>query len=96
MSVRFKYYFFLTQFMVETKLSSRGQVVIPKQVRDRLNLRKGSRFKVEIKDRKILLKPIPKKELEMFSASEEKVERVLKESKRLEKEREKRLLKALA
>lgn len=82
--------------MVETKLSSRGQVVIPKQVRDRLNLRKGSRFKVEIKDRKILLKPIPKKELEMFSASEEKVERVLKESKRLEKEREKRLLKALA
>lgn len=81
--------------MTETKVSSRGQIVIPKRVRDRLNLKSGSKLEVKAEDKKIILKPVPKKELEMFSASEEKVERVLEESKKLEKERERKLLEAI-
>lgn len=81
--------------MTETKVSSRGQVVIPKRVRDRLNLKSGSKLEVKAEDKKIILNPIPKRELEMFSASEEKVEKVLEESKKLEKERERKLLEAI-
>ena len=43
--------------MDTTVLSSRGQVVLPKAVRDRLGLEAGQRLAVEVSGRSIVLKP---------------------------------------
>lgn len=39
-------------------LSSKGQLVIPKQLRKALNLRQGMKFDVHIEDNKIVLEPV--------------------------------------
>ena len=44
------------------KLSSKGQLVLPKHVRQELQLQSGAEFEVEIVDGKIVLKPIRKQE----------------------------------
>ena len=40
-------------------MSSKGQVVIPKVIRDAVGLKQGARLKVEVDQGKILLIPIP-------------------------------------
>lgn len=40
------------------KLSSKGQLIIPKGIRRSLSLGPGSQFQVEVVDRKIILEPI--------------------------------------
>ena len=40
-----------------SRLSSKGQIVLPKQVRNRLHLRPGARLACEIKDGAIVLTP---------------------------------------
>ena len=40
------------------KLSSKGQVVIPKAVRKALGLRHGTQFRVQLKEGKIILEPM--------------------------------------
>lgn len=40
------------------KLSSKGQLVIPKEIRKALDLRTGTEFEVELADRKIVLRPL--------------------------------------
>lgn len=40
------------------KLSSKGQLVLPKKIRDLLGLHPGTILKVECRDRKILLEPV--------------------------------------
>ncbi len=40
------------------KLSSKGQLVIPKKVRERLNLRPGAQFHIQVDDEQIILKPL--------------------------------------
>lgn len=42
------------------KLSSRYQIVIPKQVREALGLRPGDRLLVEIEGNKVVLRPRPR------------------------------------
>jgi AbrB family looped-hinge helix DNA binding protein len=44
----------------KTRLSSKGQVVIPKSFRDHRGLEAGDEFSIEETDEGILLKPIPK------------------------------------
>jgi AbrB family looped-hinge helix DNA binding protein len=39
------------------KLSSKGQLVIPKPIREALGLKKGTRFHVDVADGKIILEP---------------------------------------
>ncbi|HIE12832.1 MAG TPA: AbrB/MazE/SpoVT family DNA-binding domain-containing protein [Desulfotomaculum sp.] len=39
-------------------LSSKGQVVIPKQVREMLGVKSGSRFRVEVEENRIILVPV--------------------------------------
>ena len=42
----------------EVKISSKGQVVLPKEVRKKLGLKKGDRLKVELRGgNKIVLQP---------------------------------------
>lgn len=40
------------------RLSSKGQVVLPKPVRDRLRLKNGDQFHVHVVDGKIILEPV--------------------------------------
>jgi AbrB family looped-hinge helix DNA binding protein len=40
------------------QLSSKGQLVIPKSIREALHLRAGTRFHVQIDEDKIILEPI--------------------------------------
>jgi AbrB family looped-hinge helix DNA binding protein len=41
-----------------TKLSSKGQLIIPKSVRRALALEPGTQFEVEVVDKEIVLKPL--------------------------------------
>jgi len=41
-------------------LSAKGWVVIPKDIRDTLGLRKGDRLRVKLRDKEIVLIPVPK------------------------------------
>ena len=43
---------------METRLSSRGQTVIPKAVRESLGLRTGTQFRVHVDKGKIILEPV--------------------------------------
>jgi len=40
---------------LNVKLSTKGQICIPKQVRDRLKLKAGDTLKLDIQDKKIIL-----------------------------------------
>lgn len=44
---------------METKISSKGQVVIPKHIRDSLGLRPGSTLMITFSENKILMMPKP-------------------------------------
>ncbi len=45
--------------MAKTKLSSRGQIVIPKEIREKLGLSPGQKLEVYEEDDKIVLIAIP-------------------------------------
>lgn len=49
-----------------TKMSSKGQVVIPEGVRQRLGLKAGSQFVVVAGDDAVVLKPIAELDLSQF------------------------------
>ncbi len=44
------------------KLSSKGQLVLPKHIRQELQLKPGAEFEVDIVDGKIILQPVLKQE----------------------------------
>ncbi|HHW43248.1 MAG TPA: AbrB/MazE/SpoVT family DNA-binding domain-containing protein [Desulfotomaculum sp.] len=46
--------------MYITKLSTKGQIVIPKQIREALGVKSGTSFKVELKGGRIILEPVKK------------------------------------
>jgi len=43
---------------METRLSSKGQVVIPRKVREELNLQPGTVLRVHVDGRRIVLEPV--------------------------------------
>ena len=45
---------------MRTALSEKGQIVIPKQIREKLKLEKGNVFEIELKGNLIILKPAGK------------------------------------
>jgi AbrB family looped-hinge helix DNA binding protein len=42
------------------RLSSKGQLVLPKKIREKLNLKIGDQFQVRVMDDKIILEPVKK------------------------------------
>lgn len=46
--------------MTVTKLSTKGQVVLPKEIRETLGISSGTEFEVEVRDGVLLLRPIRK------------------------------------
>lgn len=45
----------------EIKITSKGQITLPKSVRDRISVSEGDYLQVEVKGREIILRPAPKK-----------------------------------
>ena len=46
--------------MSNTKISSKGQITIPKEVRDKLNLKPGDRIIVEAREDAAIVRPLKK------------------------------------
>jgi len=70
--------------MLKTIVSKKGQVVIPKPIRDQLGLAPGTILKVHVEGKRIILEPLTEPPPEIFvSAGSEITEPILKEAKSL-------------
>ena len=49
--------------LLSGKMTSKGQITIPKELRDRFNVYEGDQFKIFVQDEKIMLEPIKRKKL---------------------------------
>ncbi len=80
--------------MIKTKVSSKGQVVIPKEVRDKLGIKPGTILNVSVEGKRIVLEPALEPP-NIFVELGEKSEEILQELRKENKERIKRLLRDL-
>ncbi len=68
---------------MRTRVSEKGQVVIPKEVRDKLGLRRGTVLRVRVEGKKVILEPVSEPPEEIFvDADPSKLEEILEEAKR--------------
>lgn len=63
-----------------TKLSSRGQIVIPEEIRNQLDLHTGDQFLVVAEDDVVILKTIVKPEVDDYKGLIKKTRRAAKEA----------------
>lgn len=87
---------------MSVKLSSKGQLVLPKHIRQALQLKPGAEFEVDIVDGKIILRPMLKqKELQQILTELRQIVRgtslmeELEAERRQEKNREQQLEQSL-
>ena len=80
--------------MTTVTISSRGQIVIPKKIRDMLGLSMGNKLKILQENKKIILVAEPEvKSEELFvSASSDAVDKAMKESRKMDDAKLNRLL----
>jgi AbrB family looped-hinge helix DNA binding protein len=52
---------------METMMTVKGQVVIPAKIRNRLKIKKGTRFHVEERDGEIVIRPLNRAYFEKFA-----------------------------
>jgi len=70
--------------MSVVRLSSKGQVVIPKDIREKLELKNGDRLKVSIEAKKITLAPVTELPEDLFvKAGADDVKKFLGEAKKI-------------
>jgi AbrB family looped-hinge helix DNA binding protein len=82
--------------MTKLKVSSKGQIVIPEEIRRKLGIRKGSVIKAVAEGNKLVLMPAVEPPHEAFvSGSPKLVMQVLRESRSTEERRLRELLRAL-
>jgi AbrB family looped-hinge helix DNA binding protein len=68
--------------MWKVRLSSKGQIVIPAEVRSQLGLKKGSILTVRLEGKKMVIEPVEELPQEVFIETEEDiVDRALAEAK---------------
>ena len=68
--------------MSKTLVSKKGQVVIPKEVREELNLTPGTVLEVQVEDRKIVLEPVKELNEKIFvHAGQHVTEPIIHEAK---------------
>jgi AbrB family looped-hinge helix DNA binding protein len=83
-------------------LSSKGQIVIPKDIRDALGLREGAKLEVALEGHRVVLRSISEKypdwrSLEgAFGPVDQTTSEILAEGRREEFEKERRLLEHLS
>ena len=63
-----------------TSMSTKGQIVLPKQIRTEMNLGAGTKFIVVSENNTILLKPIKEPNLAEFDAMLDRVQKWAKEA----------------
>ena len=81
--------------MSKTVVSKKGQVVIPKQARDKLGLTPGTVLKVQVEGKRIILEPLQEPPKEAFiEAGSTITEQLLNEAKTTS-DKSKRLLRDL-
>jgi len=73
---------------VKRTLSEKGQIVVPKDIREYLGLKPGSEIVFEIRDKEIVIKPRkdPKKFVEEFCNTPKKLKKPIDVKKLLEKQ----------
>ncbi len=68
--------------MLRVKVSSKGQVVIPKKIREKLGITKGSVLNVKLDGKKIILETVQQPPQEIFiKAGKEITDKLLREAK---------------
>lgn len=70
------------------KLSSKHQIVIPKEIRKRLSLEAGGELAVEVEEEKVILRPRPKNYTDYMLGLGRKVWRGVEATEYVRKERE--------
>lgn len=81
---------------METTLSSKGQIVIPKEVREKIGLKPGDKIRLQVEDKKIILHFSAKPPEEIFvRAGDQMVDQTLREAKQTDELKIKRLLERL-
>ena len=81
----------------ETKISSKGQVVIPKDIRTRLGLKPGDRVRFDVLEgKRVVMQPAVKPPPDVFvEAGSRRVEEILHDSSEMDDRKVARLLRAL-
>jgi AbrB family looped-hinge helix DNA binding protein len=82
----------------EVKLSSKGQVVLPKQAREKLGLKKGDKLKIEVDERtkSIIMQPSVGPPSKVFVRAGTKLtSSLLKEADEIDERQLKKLLSAI-
>ena len=81
----------------EVKLSSKGQIVIPHEVRKKMNLKPGDKVKIEaIAGRKAIIQSAMRPPNDIFvKAGRESAKEIIAESRREDEAKLKKLLKSL-
>lgn len=68
--------------MLKTVVSGKGQIVIPKEVREKVGLTKGTTLKVWVEGKRIILEPAAEPPTEIFvKAGKNVTEQILSEAK---------------
>ena len=80
--------------MPRVKTSSKGQIVIPKEIRDALGIKPGSILNIYVEGKKIILEPSSSPP-NIFVDLGERSEQILKESRKIDEERMRKLLRDL-
>ena len=81
--------------MSKTVVSKKGQVVIPKNIRERLGLTPGTILKVQVEGKKVILEPLQEPPKEVFVEAGLKITEPLLHEAKITSDEAKRLLRDL-
>lgn len=80
---------------MKTKVSRKGQVVIPKQIRDKLSLTQGTVLTVRVEGKRVILEPLKEPPKEAFIEAGSKITEPLLREAKITSDKAQRLLKDL-
>ena len=81
--------------MAKTVVSKKGQVVIPKEARDKLGLTPGTVLKVQVDGKRVILEPLQEPPKEAFVEAGSKITEPLLHEAKITSDKAKRLLRDL-
>jgi len=80
---------------MHVKVSKKGQIVIPKEIREKLGIKEGSNLKIRLEGKSIILEPFSDPPKEIFiKAGDSITEPIIREAKE-SSDKSKKLLEAL-